>query len=99
MSESTDQPAAEIAKSTIGEGPGDGVTREQRHGMFGVAGSGDTSGFGGLGREKWIPPPSQRPYGSYFDEVVDNLIAAYPQFEAAVEKVVVDRGELTIYLT
>ena len=96
--DSTDQPAAEIAKSTIGDGPGDGVSRGQRHGMFGVAGSGDTSGFGGLVREKWIAPPAERPYGSYFDELVDNLAIVYPEFDAAVDKVVVDRGELTLHV-
>ena len=96
--DSTDQPAAEIAKSTIGAGPGDGVSSSQRHGMFGVAGSGDTSGFGGLVRDKWVAPAAERPYGSYFDEVVDNLAVVYPDFDAAVEKVVVDRGELTLYV-
>ena len=39
-----------------------------------------------------------RPYGGYFDEVVDALQEAYPAFHDAVEKIVVDRGELTIYI-
>ena len=47
--------------------------------MFGVAGSGDTSGFGGLVREPWVPPAAERPYGGYFDEVVDALAEAYPR--------------------
>jgi NADH-quinone oxidoreductase subunit C len=70
----------------------------ERRGMFGVAGSGDTSGFGGLVREPWTPPSAERPYGGYFDDVVDALADAYPQFGAAVTKVVVDRGELTLYV-
>jgi len=93
-----EQSAAEIAKSTIGEGPGDGVVSGQRHGMFGVAGSGDTSGFGGLVRDRWVAPAAERPYGGYFDEIVDNLEVAYPEFGQAVSRVVVDRGELTLHV-
>jgi len=93
-----EQTAAEIAKSTIPEGPGDGVVSAQRHGMFGVAGSGDTSGFGGLVRDRWVAPAAERPYGGYFDEIVDNLTVAYPAFEQAVTRVVVDRGELTLHV-
>jgi len=74
-------------------GPG-----EVEHGMFGVTGSGDTSGFGGLVRRKPAEPPAERPYGSYFDEVADALEAAYPRFGAAVRRVVVDRGELTFHV-
>ncbi len=66
--------------------------------MFGVSDSGDTTGYGGLVREPWVPPAAQRPYGGYFDEVVDALTAAYPQFAQAVAKIVVDRGELTLYV-
>src|SRR5439155_6344649 len=67
-------------------------------GMFGVTGSGDTTGFGGLSRDVWHPPAAQRPFGSYFDEVVDALQAAYPAFEQAVPKIVTDRDELTLYV-
>jgi NADH-quinone oxidoreductase subunit C len=70
----------------------------ERKGMFGVAGSGDTSGFGGLVREPWVPPAAERPYGSYFDDVVDALHEAYPDAAAAIGKVVVDRGELTLHV-
>jgi NADH-quinone oxidoreductase subunit C len=69
---------------------------EEQHGMFGVTQGGDTSGFGGLVREPWSPPAAERPYGSYFDELVDALMAAYPAFAEAVTKIVVDRGELTL---
>ncbi len=65
--------------------------------MFGVAGSGDTSGFGGLVREPWMPPAADRPYGSYFDELVDNLVTAASRCDQA-SKVVVDRGELTLHV-
>jgi NADH-quinone oxidoreductase subunit C len=71
---------------------------QQRPGMFGVTGSGDTSGFSGLQRQPWVELPAERPYGSYFDEVVDSLAEAYQPFDDAVIKVVVDRGELTLHI-
>jgi NADH-quinone oxidoreductase subunit C len=71
--------------------------REQR-GMFGVSGTGDTSGFGGLVREPWVASAAERPYGGYFDELVDALHEAYPQAAEAISKVVVDRGELTLHI-
>ena len=67
-------------------------------GMFGVKGTGDTSGYGGLVRAAVRPGSSQRPYGSYFDEVADDLERAYPEFNDAIEKVIVDRGELTLFV-
>lgn len=71
----------------------------ERKGSFGITGSGDTSGFSRLVREPWTAPAAERPYGSYFDALVDALAAAYPEYDAAVERVVVDRGELTLYVT
>ena len=67
-------------------------------GAFGVQGTGDTSGYGGLVRTQLNPGSTERPYGSYFDEVADDLERAYPQFADAIEKVVVDRGELTLHV-
>ncbi|MDQ2958552.1 MAG: NADH-quinone oxidoreductase subunit C [Actinomycetota bacterium] len=66
--------------------------------MFGVTGSGDTSGFSGLQRQPWVELPAQRPFGGYFDEVVDAFAEAYSEYEQAVRKIVVDRNELTIHL-
>ncbi len=71
---------------------------QQRPGMFGVTGSGDTSGFSGLQRQPWVELPAQRPFGGYFDEVVDAFAEAYSEYEQAVRKIVVDRNELTIHL-
>jgi NADH-quinone oxidoreductase subunit C len=67
-------------------------------GMFGASGSGDTSGFGGLVRRTISPGSSERPYGGYFDDVADELERAFPEFNDAIEKVVVDRGELTLHI-
>ena len=67
-------------------------------GMFGVAGTGDTSGYGGLERRQVNPGSPERPYGSYFDDLADQLERAYPEFNDAIEKVIVDRGELTLHI-
>ncbi|GAA2566809.1 NADH-quinone oxidoreductase subunit C [Winogradskya consettensis] len=67
-------------------------------GMFGIHGTGDVSGFGGLVRRRPANADSPRPFGGYFDEVHDALEEAYPAFADAVEKVIVDRGELTLHI-
>jgi len=69
-----------------------------KNGMFGGKGSGDTSGFGGLVNSATVIAATQRPYGGYFDQVADDLERAYPLFSDAIEKVVVDRGELTLFI-
>ena len=67
-------------------------------GAFGVKGTGDTSGFGGLVRTSHSVDSTPRPYGGYFDEIADELERAYPQFSEDIERVVVDRGELTLHV-
>ena len=66
--------------------------------MFGAAFGGDTSGFGGMVKRAPADASSHRPFGSWFDEAVDALEAAYPGFGEAVTRVVVDRGELTLHV-
>jgi NADH-quinone oxidoreductase subunit C len=66
--------------------------------MFGVKGTGDVSGFGGLARRTPGTAGAVRPFGGYFDEVYDALEEAYPGFADAIEKVIVDRGELTLHI-
>lgn len=73
-------------------------TNSEQRGLFGVTGSGDTSGYGGLVRTRVTPGSSERPYGSYFDEIADALERAYPAFNEAIEKVVVDRGDLSLHI-
>ena len=68
------------------------------NGMFGGKGSGDTSGFGGLVNASTVIASTQRPYGGYFAQVADDLERTYPLFSDAIEKVVVDRGELTLFI-
>jgi NADH-quinone oxidoreductase subunit C len=93
-----EQSAAHIERATVSQGPNDSPFGVERHGMFGVAGSGDTSGFGGLVREPQPVPDAERPYGGFFDEIFDNLTAAYPQTAQGVSKVVVYRDEMTLHV-
>jgi NADH-quinone oxidoreductase subunit C len=94
-----EQRAADIQPVTAGPGESpDAPAPTAPGGMFGVTGSGDTTGFGGLARPQWTAPGAERPYGGYFDELVDALEIAYPQLSQAVSKVVVDRGELTLHV-
>ena len=93
-----------VAASEVGgavPSPGEEVINVRR-GMFGISGSGDTSGYGRLVREVTLPDSSPRPYGGYFDDVVDRLADALKagdiEFEDAIEKVVVDRNELTLHV-
>jgi NADH-quinone oxidoreductase subunit C len=69
-----------------------------RRGMFGARGTGDTSGYGRLVRPVALPGSSPRPYGGYFDEVVDALAGALGTegYDASIERVVVYRDELTL---
>jgi NADH-quinone oxidoreductase subunit C len=69
-----------------------------RRGMFGAKGTGDTSGYGRLVRPVALPGSSPRPYGGYFDDVVDALAAALGDeaFAESIERVVVFREELTL---
>jgi NADH-quinone oxidoreductase subunit C len=91
MTEIERRPAEEDATHA----PTGGETIDVRRGMFGADGTGDTSGYGGLVRPVQLPGAASRPYGSYFDEVADHLERAVPDHGAAVDAVVVDRGELT----
>ncbi|HXF20105.1 MAG TPA: NADH-quinone oxidoreductase subunit C, partial [Streptosporangiaceae bacterium] len=70
--------------------------------MFGTETTGDTSGYGGLQVRRAPLPSTPRPYGSYFDEITDALAtrleASGSDFGDAMERVIVDRGELTLYV-
>jgi NADH-quinone oxidoreductase subunit C len=74
------------------------VPASPEKGMFGITGTGDVSGFGGLVRRRPEVAGTPKPYGGYFDEVTDALQEAYPGFADAIEKVIVDRGELTLHI-
>ena len=73
-----------------------------RQGAFGVSGSGDTSGFGGLVEPIVLPGPAARPFGGWFDEVSDEIELSLTDrgvaASEAIEKVVVYRDEITYHV-
>jgi NADH-quinone oxidoreductase subunit C len=73
---------------------------DRREGMFGVRGSGDTSGYGGVVRPVTMPGGTPKPYGGWFDEMTQHLENALgtDQLRSAIEKVVVHRGEITFFI-
>jgi NADH-quinone oxidoreductase subunit C len=60
--------------------------------------TGETTGNAATRVELAGLPSSPRPYGGYFDHVADSLARVYPEISAAVERTVVDRGELTLHV-
>jgi NADH-quinone oxidoreductase subunit C len=90
-----DVPAAEAGEHRLAQ-------QVERTGMFGTGTTGDTSGYGGLQVRLPAGLSTPRPYGSYFDELADELGRALDQagagFGDAIERVVADRGELTFYV-
>ncbi len=109
MSDDTPTPDADLTTVTGEDGddsalsargdagtPGDPTPVQigERAGMFGATPGGDTSGFRGLQSPILFPGDAQRPYGQWFDEAVDVLQEA----GGVIERVVVDRGELTLFV-
>ncbi|GAA4859340.1 NADH-quinone oxidoreductase subunit C [Saccharopolyspora cebuensis] len=77
------------------------VAGRSRRGMFGVTGTGDTSGYGGLRLPPHVPARAERPFGGWFDDVADALFAALHDAgvpDDAVQQVTIDRGEITFYV-
>lgn len=70
--------------------------------MFGVHGSGDTSGYGRLVVPPLTQGTSERPFGGYFDSITDELErslgSSNTAFADAIESVVVFRDELTLHV-
>jgi NADH-quinone oxidoreductase subunit C len=104
----SEEPAGEHSSAELSttdqnvhEAAGGVVAGLARKGMFGARDSGDTSGFGGLNLPAHVPQPTPRPYGGWFDELTDELVAAMSEHGLpadAVQQVTVDRGEITFYV-
>lgn len=73
-----------------------------RQGMWGVRKGADTTGFSGGTTISTIAPPASRPYGGWFDEVVDIIIELLqadgidPQ--SVIEKVSTQHEQLVIFI-
>jgi NADH-quinone oxidoreductase subunit C len=95
-----DQPAVEQSPENLPAPPGEVHAVGVRQGMFGIHGTGDTSGYGGLTQGIVYPGEAQRPYGGWFDEVADALeqATAAGGIEVATPQVVIHRGEITFHV-
>ncbi|HEY5821331.1 MAG TPA: NADH-quinone oxidoreductase subunit C [Propionibacteriaceae bacterium] len=71
---------------------------EVRKGLFGVKGTGDTSGFGGLTRTIQFPPPSEQPFGGWWDQVYDRVGELVGGSGDVITKVVIHRREITFHV-
>lgn len=97
------RPVTSDARDAAGPGSPASSAVGVRHGMFGVRGSGDTTGFGGMVRPTDMPGGTRPPDGGDDDEVIRSLTAALaardgPTFDEAVEKVVHHLGQLTLHV-
>lgn len=99
-SKGTEVDATDRMPENTPDSDGTGEQIGRRQGMFGVRGTGDTSGYGGLDRPVEMPGPSRQPYGGWMDDVADALATAARAagVEQALEKVVVHRGEITFFI-
>jgi len=72
-----------------------------RTGMFGVAGTGDTSGYGGLVQPVVFPGAARRPFEGWHEDVataLDAALAGGGVEPAALEATVIHRGEITFHV-
>ncbi len=66
--------------------------------MFGVRGTGDTSGYGGLTRTIELPGGATPPFGGWWDEAYARIGELVPNYSDVITKVVVHRGEITFHV-
>lgn len=72
---------------------------EVRRGQFGIDGSPDVSGYGGLVTAVALPPASLPPFGEPFDGIVTDLRDALgDEFDALVARIVVELDEITFHV-
>ena len=95
-----EQPAVDQSPENVPAPTGEVHQVGERRGMFGVRGSGDTSGYGGLVSAITYPGEARRPFGGWYDEVADALEAAGRDagIDLTTPRVVIHRGEITFHI-
>jgi NADH-quinone oxidoreductase subunit C len=92
-----EEPGAEVAPTAA---PAEVI--DVRHGMFGAHDDGDTSGYGGLVRSVVWPAPAERPFEGWWEALAADLTRTLPDegtsWIEAIERVVLDHGEMTLYV-
>lgn len=99
---SAERPGDEVGGPLTSESAEPIVAGRPRQGMFGVTGTGDTSGYGGLQLPPYTVPPAERPFGDWFDEFADEFYAGLADNGVPAEailQVTIDRGEITFYVS
>ena len=93
---------AEVAQASSQRGFALPEPIAHRKGLFGAGTDSSTSGFAGLVTDSFLPGEASRPYGGWFDQVVDvleELISADGlKVSDVIEKVTIDRGQLGIFI-
>ena len=103
QSKPDDVVAQEAAPTTseVAKAQAEAEVIEVRTGMFGAR-TGDTSGYGGLVRPVAFGAPAERPLEGWFEAAATDLATALDgagtSFDDAIEKVVVEHGELTLFV-
>ena len=92
------QRTAETSQSGVAVAEPTAEVLETRQGMFGVRGTGDTSGYGGLTRAIEFPPAATPPFGGWWDSVYDRIGELVPNYSDVITKVVIHRGEITFHV-
>ncbi|SDB80714.1 NADH dehydrogenase subunit C [Raineyella antarctica] len=85
--------------------PEDGQGQEQerrvldvRQGLFHASTTSDVSGYNDMTWYVEMPQASRRPYGGWYDGFVDRLRGLVGDPDEAISSVVVDRGEITLFI-
>jgi NADH-quinone oxidoreductase subunit C len=94
----SDVTAAEEDEAQLAAAEPTAEVLQVREGMFGVKGSGDTSGYGGLTRVVEFPGATIPPFGGWWDQVYERIGALIPNFSDVITKVVIYRGEITFHV-
>ena len=97
-----DNAPAEVAPASSQRGFALPEPIAHREGLFGAGTDSSTSGFAGLVTDSFLPGEASRPYGGWFDQVVDVLeeliVADGLKVSDVIEKVTIDRGQLGIFI-
>ena len=93
-----DQAETEVPDAAVVKAEPTREVLEVRQGMFGVRGTGDTSGFGGLTRTIEFPPASLPPFGGWWDQVYERVGELVSNYSDVITKVVIHRGEVTFHV-
>ena len=97
-----DNTPAEVAQASSQRGFALPEPIAHREGLFGAGIDSSTSGFSGLVSDSFLPGEASRPYGGWFDQVVDVLEEVISadglKVSDVIEKVTIDRGQLGIFI-